>query len=99
VPIVPAAILFDLAVGDAAIRPDAECGYLAAQAATTDPVEIGDVGAGAGATVGKLAGIRKDCRGCRPPARSTRRRHLARDIGARRPSTASITGAAARGRP
>jgi L-aminopeptidase/D-esterase-like protein len=57
VPIVPAAVLFDLPVGDAAIRPDAESGYLAAQRATTDPVEEGDVGAGAGATVGKIARI------------------------------------------
>lgn len=57
VPIVPAAILFDLAVGDPKIRPDEECGYLAAQAATSAPVEVGDVGAGAGSTVGKLAGM------------------------------------------
>ncbi len=57
VPIVPAAILFDLAVGDPTIRPDEQCGYLAAQAATSAPVEVGDIGAGAGATVGKLAGM------------------------------------------
>jgi L-aminopeptidase/D-esterase-like protein len=56
VPIVPAASLFDLFVGDASIRPTAECGYKAAAAATTGPVTEGDVGAGAGATVGKLAG-------------------------------------------
>lgn len=56
VPIVPAAILFDLGVGDARIRPDAACGYAAAAAATTAPVHEGDVGAGAGATVGKLLG-------------------------------------------
>ena len=56
VPIVPAAILFDLGVGDARIRPGAECGYRAAQAATDGPVVEGDVGAGAGATVGKLGG-------------------------------------------
>lgn len=54
VPIVPAAILFDLGVGDARIRPTADCGYRAAQAATDGPVEEGDVGAGAGATVGKM---------------------------------------------
>jgi L-aminopeptidase/D-esterase-like protein len=57
VPIVPAAILFDLLIGDARIRPDAECGYRAAQAATTGPVAEGNVGAGAGATVGKTFGM------------------------------------------
>lgn len=55
VPIVPAAILFDLGFGgDARIRPDADCGYRAAAAATTGPVREGNIGAGAGATVGKL---------------------------------------------
>jgi L-aminopeptidase/D-esterase-like protein len=56
VPIVTAAVLFDLGVGDAKVRPGAECGYRAASAATGDPVVEGDVGAGAGATVGKIAG-------------------------------------------
>lgn len=56
VPIVPAAILFDLGVGNPKIRPNAESGYQAAQAATAQPVEQGNVGAGAGATVGKLFG-------------------------------------------
>jgi L-aminopeptidase/D-esterase-like protein len=57
VPIVPAAILFDLGVGGRpSVRPTAECGYLAARAATDGPVAEGNVGAGAGATVGKLAG-------------------------------------------
>ncbi len=57
VPIVPAAILFDLGIGDdPTIRPTAECGYLAAEAASTDPVTEGNVGAGAGATVGKMGG-------------------------------------------
>jgi L-aminopeptidase/D-esterase-like protein len=56
VPIVPAAILFDLAIGDGAIRPTAECGYLAATNATDGAVQEGSVGAGAGATVGKAAG-------------------------------------------
>jgi len=57
VPIVPAAILFDLGVGgDPRIRPDADCGYRAARAASTDAVEEGSVGAGAGATVGKWNG-------------------------------------------
>ncbi len=54
VPIVPAAILFDLGVGDFKIRPDAACGYAAARDATDGPVEEGNVGAGAGATVGKM---------------------------------------------
>ena len=56
VPIVPAAILFDLSLGNPKIRPDAECGYRAAAAATANPVQEGNVGAGAGATVGKLRG-------------------------------------------
>ena len=57
VPIVPAAILFDLGVGDSKIRPDAESGYKACQAATANRPEEGNVGAGAGATVGKLFGM------------------------------------------
>ena len=57
VPIVPAAVLFDLGVeGSPKIRPTAECGYAAAQAATDRPVAEGNVGAGAGATVGKTGG-------------------------------------------
>jgi L-aminopeptidase/D-esterase-like protein len=57
VPIVPAAILFDLGVGGKPkVRPTAECGYAAATAATTDPVAEGSIGAGAGATIGKFAG-------------------------------------------
>lgn len=56
VPIVPAAVLFDLGLGDPKVRPTAECGYRAAAAATDGPVAEGNVGAGAGATVGKLAG-------------------------------------------
>jgi L-aminopeptidase/D-esterase-like protein len=58
VPIVPAAILFDLRVGDdPSIRPTADCGYRAARAATEGLVGEGNVGAGAGATVGKFAGF------------------------------------------
>jgi L-aminopeptidase/D-esterase-like protein len=57
VPIVPAAILFDLAVGDATIRPDAAAGYAAAKAASSAVVAEGNVGAGAGATVGKILGF------------------------------------------
>ena len=56
VPIVPAAILFDLGIGDPKIRPTAECGFLAAKGATDGPVAEGNVGAGAGATVGKMGG-------------------------------------------
>jgi L-aminopeptidase/D-esterase-like protein len=56
VPIVPAAILFDLGVGDSKIRPNAEPGYKACQTAKTGKVEEGNVGAGAGATVGKMFG-------------------------------------------
>jgi L-aminopeptidase/D-esterase-like protein len=55
VPIVPAAILFDLGFGgDWKIRPTADCGYKAAQSATDGRVAEGNVGAGAGATVGKM---------------------------------------------
>jgi L-aminopeptidase/D-esterase-like protein len=56
VPIVPAAILFDLSLGDWKIRPDADAGYEAARAAGTGPVPEGSVGAGTGAMVGKLLG-------------------------------------------
>lgn len=56
VPIVPAAIIFDLDVGDPRIRPDAAMGYAACQAASAKPVEMGGVGAGAGARVGMLLG-------------------------------------------
>jgi L-aminopeptidase/D-esterase-like protein len=63
VPIVPAAILFDLAVGDGRIRPDAAAGYAAARAAAGGPVAEGNVGAGAGATVGKLWGLERAMKG------------------------------------
>ncbi|HYL73323.1 MAG TPA: P1 family peptidase [Bryobacteraceae bacterium] len=56
VPIVPAAILYDLGVGDPKIRPTAESGYKACQAATSEKVAEGNVGAGAGATIGKMFG-------------------------------------------
>ena len=57
VPIVPAAILFDLGFGgNAKIRPGADCGYRAAEAASEAPVQEGNVGAGTGATVGKSGG-------------------------------------------
>jgi len=58
VPIVPSAILIDLWFGgDPKIRPGADCGYRAAEAATTAPVQEGNVGAGAGATIGKSGGV------------------------------------------
>jgi L-aminopeptidase/D-esterase-like protein len=56
VPIVPAAILFDLGVGRSDIRPDAAMGYQACQNATSEPPAEGNVGAGTGATVGKILG-------------------------------------------
>lgn len=58
VPIVPAAILFDLEVGSADAFPDAAAGYAACLAASDQPVEEGNVGAGAGCSVGKLRGMR-----------------------------------------
>ena len=64
VPIVPAAILYDLGIGgDAAIRPTADCGYRAARSASDAPVAEGSIGAGAGATVGKLAGPGRSMKG------------------------------------
>ena len=63
VPIVPAAVLFDLWLGDATLRPDAAAGYAASAAATADPVAQGSVGAGAGASVGKLFGIQRAMKG------------------------------------
>lgn len=63
VPIVPAAILFDLAVGDAKIRPDADAGYKACKAATNNAPAEGNVGAGAGATVGKMFGAKRAMKG------------------------------------
>ena len=56
VPIVPAAILIDLSIGDWRIRPNAESGYQACLAAGAGKVPEGNVGAGAGATVGKFFG-------------------------------------------
>lgn len=63
VPIVPAAILFDLAVAGPGSRPNAESGYQAAEAATSEAVQQGNVGAGAGATVGKLLGSERAMKG------------------------------------
>jgi L-aminopeptidase/D-esterase-like protein len=64
VPIVPAAVLFDLPIaGKPLIRPDASCGYEAAKSAGTGPIAEGSIGAGAGATVGKFAGGGKPMKG------------------------------------
>jgi L-aminopeptidase/D-esterase-like protein len=57
VPIVPAAILFDLSLGRADVRPDAEMGYQACLNASAERPAEGNVGAGAGATVGKILGL------------------------------------------
>jgi L-aminopeptidase/D-esterase-like protein len=57
VPIVCGAILYDLGLGDPKIRPDARAGFEAARIASSDPVAEGNVGAGAGCTVGKLLGM------------------------------------------
>jgi L-aminopeptidase/D-esterase-like protein len=56
VPIVAAAVLFDLSLGRGDIRPDAEAGYAACEAASDGPVQEGSVGAGTGATVAKALG-------------------------------------------
>lgn len=62
-PLVPAAVLFDLTQGDARIRPDANAGYAACMAASAQPPAEGGIGAGAGATVGKLFGIDRAMKG------------------------------------
>ncbi|MBL8342031.1 MAG: P1 family peptidase [Rubrivivax sp.] len=63
VPIVPAAVLFDLWLGDARLRPDAATGHAACQAASAQPPAQGNHGAGLGAAVGKLFGIARACKG------------------------------------
>jgi L-aminopeptidase/D-esterase-like protein len=57
VPIVPAAILFDLGIGDSDVRPDSAMGYAACEAAKTERPAEGNAGAGMGATVGKILGM------------------------------------------
>lgn len=57
VPIVPSAILYDLAIGRADVRPDSAMGARAAASATTNPPQEGNVGAGTGASVGKMFGL------------------------------------------
>ncbi|EMT54634.1 hypothetical protein I532_03480 [Brevibacillus borstelensis AK1] len=63
VPIVPAAVIFDLSFGSAKVRPDQKMGYEAAKKASKDPVKQGNAGAGTGATVGKLAGGKRAMKG------------------------------------
>ncbi len=62
-PIVPAAVLFDLPMGDARFRPDAASGYAACEAASTRAPAEGNVGAGTGALVGKLFGVDRAMKG------------------------------------
>jgi L-aminopeptidase/D-esterase-like protein len=62
-PLVPGAVLFDLLVGDASIRPDAAAGYRACELASTMPPAEGNVGAGTGAAIGKVFGIERAMKG------------------------------------
>jgi L-aminopeptidase/D-esterase-like protein len=59
VPIVPGAVLFDLAIGSPNIRPNAEMGYQACENATAGEFSQGNIGAGTGATVGKILGMKQ----------------------------------------
>lgn len=63
IPIVVGAVLFDLGVGSPDVRPNAESGYAAAAAASSEPVAQGSVGAGTGATVAKALGSRHAIKG------------------------------------
>ncbi len=63
VPIVPAAVIFDLSVGDPRVRPTAEMGYAACECASDDTDVEGSIGAGTGATVGKARGIQHAMKG------------------------------------
>ena len=56
IPLISAAVIFDLMAGSPDARPDAEMGYHAASAASSGNFEQGSVGAGTGATVGKMLG-------------------------------------------
>jgi L-aminopeptidase/D-esterase-like protein len=62
-PLVPGAVLFDLLVGDASIRPDAQSGYRACELASAKAPAEGNVGAGTGAAVGKVFGIERAMKG------------------------------------
>jgi len=63
VPSVPTAVIFDLGIGNGKIRPDAEMGYEACMKAVSSPPEEGSVGAGTGATIGKLLGLNHSTKG------------------------------------
>ncbi|MGB2957834.1 MAG: P1 family peptidase [Bacteroidota bacterium] len=63
IPIVPAAVIYDLNIGSSLVRPTAEAGYSASLAASSEPSRQGSVGAGMGATVGKWAGVAGRMRG------------------------------------
>ncbi|HYF43911.1 MAG TPA: P1 family peptidase [Ramlibacter sp.] len=63
IPIVPAAVLFDLYLGDTSIRPDAQAGYAACAAASRNPPAEGNVGVGSGAVVGKIFGAERAMKG------------------------------------
>lgn len=63
VPIVPAAVIYDLALGNPQARPGPEAGYQACQQASNAPVAMGSVGVGTGATVGKLLGMQHAVKG------------------------------------
>jgi L-aminopeptidase/D-esterase-like protein len=63
VPTVPAAVIYDLSVGNCRARPDKAMGYAACQAARPEPQGDGSLGAGTGATIGKLLGIHQATKG------------------------------------
>lgn len=63
VPIVPAAVIYDLNFGDPGVRPDEEMGYRAAMAASSQHAPDGNTGAGTGATVGKMCGFSNAMKG------------------------------------
>lgn len=63
VPIVPAAVIFDLNFGSPQVRPDAAMGYLAVQQASRGRFDSGNIGAGTGATLGKMIGMQRAMKG------------------------------------
>ena len=63
IPLVSAAVLFDIVVGDPASRPDASMGYEAASSATSEDFAQGTVGAGTGASIGKVLGMERAMKG------------------------------------
>jgi L-aminopeptidase/D-esterase-like protein len=63
VPSVPTAVIFDLGIGNGKVRPTPEMAYKACLSASSSPIQEGSVGAGTGATIGKLLGIRTATKG------------------------------------